>query len=311
MHTIGLCAALLLSNACVSQSLAPSRPAQRAETQGENDAARARTLYVANAGSDSGNAIYGYSLEPLTLIYQTTSKLHFPQGIATDATGDLFVANTLGYDVLKFEPPKTDPTLDIDDTGFRPSDVAIDPSGNIWVANFCTRDARCGEGNVREFAGDGRLLETITCANLWRYYFLDVNRQGEVVVAGESSSEGGAAGEIAHESATCVPLPKIRVAVPGGVRFTADGNVSVTDQVYGIVYTYAKPGFSAILHTTDLLGIPNPVADVFEAGDAYVWCVVPGYTGIYQFPYPAGGYPSNSLTGFSFPTGIAIGAAVK
>src|SRR5579862_8795475 len=109
---------------------------------------RPQTLYVANAGTVSGNAIYGYSLKRLALTYQTTAMLDFPQGIATDSSGDLFVANTFGYNVLKFEPPKTDPTLVVEDRGFRPDDVAIDSHANIWIANFCTRDERSEERRV-------------------------------------------------------------------------------------------------------------------------------------------------------------------
>lgn len=268
---------------------------------------RPQTLYVANAGTVSGNAIYGYSLKRLALTYQTTAKLDFPQGIATDSSGDLFVANTFGYNVLKFEPPKTDPTLVVEDRGFRPDDVAIDSDANIWIANFCTRDERCGPGNVREYSSAGALLQTITCSNIARYYFLAVNAKNDVVVAGESASKGGVAGEIAYGTAACVPLPKVSITFPGGLQFTKDGDLSVTDASYAITYTYAKPSFSTILHVTDLLGIPSPVADAFETGDAYCWYAVAGYNGVFQFPYPAGGYPSNSLTGFSFPTGVAIG----
>ncbi|MGA8324921.1 MAG: hypothetical protein WB757_02475 [Candidatus Cybelea sp.] len=291
------CASVISSPAAAQDPRAPSASAVQ----------RPQTLYVANAGTVSGNAIYGYSLKRLALTYQTTSKLDFPQGIATDSNGDLFVANTFGYNVLKFEPPKTDPTLVVEDREFRPDDVAIDSNANIWVANFCTRDERCGPGNVREYSSAGTLLQTIRCPNIARYYFLAVDGKNDVVVAGEGASKGGAASEIADGTAACVPLPKVSITFPGGVQFTENGDLSVTDQSYAITYTYAKPSFSTILYVTDLLGIPSPAADAFEKGDAYHWYAVAGYNGVFQFPYPAGGYPSNSLTGFSFPTGVAIG----
>jgi hypothetical protein len=281
---------------------------QRFQTGVLPDAASRQTLYVANADSGaSGNALYGYSLRHLRLTYYTTTGLNFPQGITTDGSGAVYVANTYGYNILKFEPPATSPVQRIKDSGFRPDDVAVDANANIWVANFCTKTPTCAPGNVREYSAAGDLLLTITCPNLERYYFLAVDQRNNVVVAGESHSTGGAAGEIVHGTSSCAPLKAIVVAFPGGVQFTKDGDLTVTDQVYSVMYTYARPKFETLLHTTDLLNIPSPVENAFEKGDSFVWYSVAGYNGVYQFAYPSGGYATNSLSGFSFPTGVAIG----
>lgn len=65
------------------------------------------------------------------------SGLSIPHGLAVDAAGNLWVANTGANNILKFNSsyvlqPKATITAGLD----LPIGVAIDPSGNLWVANF-------------------------------------------------------------------------------------------------------------------------------------------------------------------------------
>lgn len=283
----------------VSQS--PARPSE--------SPARARaTLYVANVHTSSGD-LTGYSLATHAMTYSTSTDLNEPEGIATDAAGAVYVANTYGYDILKFVPPATSPVLKIKDRRFRPTDVAIDSNGDIWVANWCTRKPSCGPGNVQEYSATGKLLHAIRCANLTYYTFLATDKKDDIVVDGEGPySEYSDAGEIAAGTTHCKTLDSIHVASPGGVEFTSDGNVTVIDQVDVVMRTYAAPHFTNILYVTPFYGVPTPTEDAFVKGDQTFWTSVQGYNGVFEFSYPNGGSPIDSIEGIYFPTGVAIAA---
>jgi hypothetical protein len=267
------------------------------------------TMYVANFATGSVSQLIGYRLRSLELTYSTDDpSLKGPQGITAAPNGAIYVANTYGYNILKFEPPKMRPSQRIPDKGYRPSDVALDSKGNIWVANWCTRKFSCGAGNVREYNRAGTLLQTIACSNLYRPVSLAIDQKDDVVVDGdtdEQSKPNGAA-EIPAGSTACVPLPGVQIGDPGGVQFTKDGDLTVIDSLYSIMYTYAKPAFSSVIATTNMYGIPSPFHDAFVPDDDYVWTSVPGAVGMYEFAYPESGNPVNSIYGIYFPAGVAI-----
>ncbi|MBV9334071.1 MAG: hypothetical protein JO146_08680 [Candidatus Eremiobacteraeota bacterium] len=267
------------------------------------------TLYVAGIYTSSG-VLYGYSLPYLRMTYSTSSNLNEPEGITTDSSGAVYVANTYGYNILKFAPPATDPVLRIDDRGYRPTDVAIDSKGNIWVANWCTRKGTCGPGNVREYSDAGKLLHTITCPNLTWYAFLAIDKSDNVIVDGDPPyGVYSSAGEIAAGTSKCTTLSSIHTGAPGGVQFTSKGDVAVIDTVDLVMRTYAKPRFMNMIVATPFHGVPTPVEDAFAKGDTSVWVSVQGYNGVFEFAYPTGGNPINSLQGIYFPTGVAITAS--
>jgi len=268
-----------------------------------------QTMYVASIYTSSG-ALYGYSFPDLRMTYSTSSGLNEPEGVTTDSSGAVYVANTYGYNILKFVPPATDPVLRIDDRGFRPSDVAVDSKNNIWVANWCTKKGTCGPGNVREYSSAGKLLHTIRCSNLTWYVFLAIDKHDNVVVDGDPPyGTYSSAGEIGAGTTTCTTLTSIHTGAPGGVQFTKNGDVAIIDTVDVVMRTYAKPRFTNVIATTPFYGVPTPVEDAFVKSGRYVWASVQGYNGVFEFLYPEGGNPINSIQGIYFPTGVAITAA--
>lgn len=268
------------------------------------------TLYVSNIGNGSYNQLIGYDLQSLELTYSTDdAALKEPEGISSDRSGAIYVANTYGYNILKFVPPKLSPVMRIADKGYRPGDVAPDSKGNIWVTNWCERTAKTScDGNVREYSGAGKLLHTITCSNLGSYSSLGIDRNDDVVVDGYThvQSAPNGAGEIKAGATSCTPLTGIQVGDPGGVEFTENGDVTVVDSLDSIMYTYAKPDFYSIIDTTHLYGIPSPFEDAFVPGDHYIWTNVGGALGVYEFAYPESGYPINYIYPISFPQGVTI-----
>ncbi|MBV8529839.1 MAG: hypothetical protein JO104_00860 [Candidatus Eremiobacteraeota bacterium] len=268
--------------------------------------AKRATIYVASLLPSSGY-IAGYSLEgDHGMTYYTTSGLVEPEGMTSDSTGAIYVANTYGYNILKFKPPATDPVQEISDEGFHATDVGVDSKGDIWVANLTSRSF--GAGNLQEYSAGGKLLRTVTCSNLRSYAFLAIGKKDDVIVDGDSGgqSQPNSAGEVKAGATKCKPLSAIQIGSPGGVQFTNTGDVTVLDQLYSNVYTYAKPAFSKLIDTTHLSGGSSPTEDVLMPGNQYLWTSMGGVNGVFEFEYPYGGDPIGSIGNIYFPTGVAI-----
>jgi DNA-binding beta-propeller fold protein YncE len=66
-----------------------------------------------------------------------TNPLNQPNGLAVDAQGNLWVANTGDNDVIVFKPSYAQMTTETIKAGINhPVGVAVDPIGNLWVANY-------------------------------------------------------------------------------------------------------------------------------------------------------------------------------
>ncbi|SHN37871.1 NHL repeat-containing protein, partial [Mucilaginibacter sp. OK098] len=102
---------------------------------------------VTLAPTSSGVAGYGYSTSATTL----ASGFNVPMGIATDAAGNVYVADK-GNMLVKKTPAGggTPTTIGSGFTG--PTGVAVDPFGNIWVTD---------SGDLKEVpAGGGAIITT-------------------------------------------------------------------------------------------------------------------------------------------------------
>lgn len=152
-------------------------------------------LFVATAG---GAKQGGYSVvkftaplvagNPPSVFLDGTNGLRAPIGLAFDATGNLFVANTKGDDgaggtgsVLAFAPDKT--VVLALQSGFDvPYDVAFDRRGNLFVSNAATTSP--STPSIMEFdPATGTLLKTITSSALVEPLGLLFDRTGNLYVA--------------------------------------------------------------------------------------------------------------------------------
>ncbi|MGA3092178.1 MAG: hypothetical protein ABSD75_26515 [Terriglobales bacterium] len=69
--------------------------------------------------------------------FAATNPLNFPMGLAVDAKGNLWVANSGDNNILVFSPGYALQKADTITQGVSsPTGVAFDPQGNLWVTNF-------------------------------------------------------------------------------------------------------------------------------------------------------------------------------
>jgi len=263
-------------------------------------------VYVSDAGV---NEVFAFKQTGGSPVETISSGLSEPQGLATDENGTLYVANTGLSQVLAFKSGKTTPYLTVNTSGEYPVGVQTDDKGNMWVTNIVSTSG--GAGNLQEYDKKGKLLQTITCTQLQKYYFDAIDKSGNVFVDGFAtlSDTGPAVVEIKAGSTTCTSLPPT-FTFPGGLQIYKKKDLSLDDQSAnggsGIIYTYAAPTFSKAIQTTSLSGTSDPVDFAFQMGEKFIWTSSAGNGEAFQFAFPAGGSPTITLTGFSQSIGVAV-----
>lgn len=139
--------AILLLSACASNagsSLPPSmsgafnripleRRVERRALLGE--ANKTAKLYVSDP-SDNKVEIYDLTGKNQKPVGALTTGISGPAGMATDAAGNLYVANTIGNTVTEYARGSGDPVTTYSEDLLGPVDVGVDSKGTVCVANF-------------------------------------------------------------------------------------------------------------------------------------------------------------------------------
>ena len=87
--------------------------------------------------------------------FAATKPLSYPRGLAVDAKGNLYVANSGGNDILVYNINYVQtPSKTITQGISNPSGVAFDAQGNLWVSNYGTSNGGAN-GSISEYI-DGK-----------------------------------------------------------------------------------------------------------------------------------------------------------
>src|ERR1700729_1330018 len=121
-----------------------------------------KLIFVSDAPDGVVN-IYPQTGKTPKMVGQITG-LKQPQGLTTDAQGNLYVANTNDSNVLVYAPPYTgSPALTLNDAGEFPGDVAVSTAGVVAVTNICSAPhCRADTASVNIYAQGS----TTPCATL-------------------------------------------------------------------------------------------------------------------------------------------------
>jgi hypothetical protein len=293
----GLSATSVAHSGVVHAITGPSRISPDKKAKGEY-------AYISDSGS---NNIYVYNYSNGTFgseVGSTDNGISEPQG-ACASKGNAWVTNTGTSQVLEFKAPSTTSSGSLTTSGEYPVGCSVDKKGDIAVSDIISTSDT--EGNVEIFKGGKGTPTSVTCPNLYRYYFLAYDKKGNIWVDGEDSSYEFAFCEIkaGASSGTAITL-NVNPEFPGGVTI-AGKNVDILDQDAVTINQYTISGTSGTESGTVTLGggISDPVQD-WQAGKKYVLTANAGSANATAFKYPAGGTPTGTVSGLSEPIGVSV-----
>jgi RHS repeat-associated protein len=205
------------------------------------------------------------------------SDLYAPNGVAADASGDIYISDTFNYDVVKVTPdgtlsivagipgqsgnPTPGPATASELTA--PAGVAVDGAGNLYIADyFSSVVAKVTPGGTLSIVAGapgqtGRPTPgPATGSDLANPWGVAVDGAGDLFIADESNQvveEVDTSGTLSvvagipGESGAPTPGPATssELNAPTGVAVDAAGNLIIADQVANYVLEVAGVGASA------------------------------------------------------------------
>ncbi|MCH8266466.1 MAG: hypothetical protein IH846_03000, partial [Acidobacteria bacterium] len=196
----------------------------------------------------------------------TSASLNFPRGVAVDADGNLYIADTYSNRIRKVTPggtittvagsgsadpgaggPATSALLDV------PTGVAVDGTGNLYIADGSNRVRRISSGGIidtvagtgiEDFSGDEGPATSATLNQAFgvavdgsgNLYIADTGNNrirrvaldGTITTVAGSGGTGRLAGALSGDGG---PATSARLNLPSGVAVDAGGSLYIADTV--------------------------------------------------------------------------------
>jgi sugar lactone lactonase YvrE len=297
--------ALVIASGCagsVGGTLTPNSSVDTAAV------ARSTKLIAVSDDEDLAVGIYNTSGQVVAVL----SGFGFPQGLANDSKGDLFVADQTNSRIQVYAAGfKTSPTS-LSDPGQYPAAVAVFGNGSI-VAAVNQYTTSYGPGSVTMYS-DGVPAATVTNARIGQASFAAFDNAGNLFVT--FAPRGGTCpcvGEIAGAAqggTTLTALTTSNAISPNGIAVTASGDIALFDETKNAVDTYGPPTggtLGAPLARTVLRGTldaPAQFAFASDMNDLYI-ANNSDNNSLFEFGYPSGAAVASIPIG-GLPYGVAI-----
>jgi hypothetical protein len=291
-----------------------SRPMRAPGTGWLSPAAKSGALlYVSDWNA---NVVDVYSYPSLKPAGQLTDDMLNPDGLCTDAKGDVFVVNNTpnAYDVLEFAHGGTTPIQTLGNPGQVGVGCSVDPvTGNLAVTNV--EALYSGRGSVSIYIKATGTPTMYSDPDMASVYFCGYDDKGNLYLDGFSGgpSEGSFQfAELPKGKSTfkAIALKAATIHFPGGILW--DGKyVDVADQIYsqnGSVLTsavYRTTGAGAKVVSKEILAGSDDVSSYAIDGSTLIGTNYDDATAGF-WKYPKGGKPTDELDGFEYPIGVAI-----
>lgn len=268
---------------------------------------------------ESGNVVDIYLQRGKNKMVGQITGLNFPQGIATDSAGNVYVANDNTTEVPVYAPPYTGaPKLILDDTGYFPQGVAVSRQGIAAVANICNAPScSTGSGSVTFYRKNSTTsCTTVTTPTTFLYTEnATFDDNGNLYVIGLGNS-GTLVGEVKQgcDAKKFVSLTTGNAMAYGyGIQVTKSDQIAILDPHTNAIYTYDPPHNGSLgepVTTTPLTttgSFPTDFAFLASGTNLYT-AELPGSNGYAkEYAYPAGGTPEKTITvGNGGPVGVAV-----
>ena len=198
--------------------------------------------------SDAANGVVNIYKGGTTLCGQI-GGFSEPQGITVKGH-NLYVANTLGGNVLAFHRGHTAPFQIYTDPSIQyPVDVAIAPDGTVIGSNIFQQSG--GPGSLSTWKPGGAFVGNFTLANQSLSYFVTVFTTGTVYSDGFDTSGFGALWKVKCPNGHCGASVELGTpfAFPGGLGENKTKDLVAVDQTNNTADTFELPSLSPATFT--------------------------------------------------------------
>jgi hypothetical protein len=269
-----------------------------------------RLLYLSDLG---GYVVHVYRFPSLNVAGKLTGFIA-PQGLCTDARGNVWVTDTLTYQIIKFAHGGTKRLATLADPVGMPAGCAVDPtSGNLAVTN------------VMDFSGAASVLvythargTPLVYGNPAQAYdyFAAYDANGDLYVSGSSPQAGYALSVLAHgtSSLSIVKVAGATIYFPGTVAWKGStlmlGDQTCKNTSASCLYKATVSGKTVHITGSISLGGSCDVAQVWVGaaqivgGNDEANCRY-GRSTVDRWP-DAGGKPLASRSGVRMPVGVTV-----
>jgi hypothetical protein len=320
-----VCAAVTMLTACTTPTAFSSFAAAPLAVANPADHKSKDLLYISTANSTIGSTDVTFFTYPAGKLVATIRGFSNPRGLCVDKSGNVFITNFSGADVLEYPHGSTIPKRNIEDTGHGPYGCSVDPtSGNLAVANYCSGNpygtGSCSRGSaaaVTVFSDAKGQPKAYTNPAFENFFFCSYDGSGNLFVDGYGAV-GYSLFEFGEIPRGGTALKRITlnqmIEYPGGVQWDGQ-HIAVGDYRTGIIYQFAIKGSSGKETGSTTLTDGEGTNQFWIDGDKVI---AAGY--IYQsyydtqhfigvWNYPAGGAPTQEISGYANLYGIAVSPA--
>jgi len=274
------------------------------------DAASKAALIVADSSS---NAVYVYTTTGR--LTATITGFNEPQGLALDASGDLYVTNTNSSDIVVYKDDYKTVKMTLSDPGEYPAGVSVDlTTGMVGVTNIISSGN--GPGSVSFYPpGATKPCKTLTSATFGKIYDGAFDRAGTFYIDG--LGPGGMKTVVGLVKGGCAAkfITKLTTAntirFPGDVKVSPSGTIAIDDQAGQAIYSYDVPVNGLLgkpIATTPLTYTSDPVSFAFtkNGDDVYVSNVALPRSEVQKYRFPGGISTLETFYTGRVPVGIAV-----
>ena len=257
------------------------------------------TVWVTDAGN---NAVYECmeDCKPTGSLDPGSGSWSLPQGIAADAKGNVYIADTDNSRIVVLNKKGAQLAI-LSDPGQYPAGVSVASDGLVGVTNIL---GVSGPANIVFYANGSTTPTSTATGLLGAYYFGGFDEKGNFYNDGFDADGTVHIGVVRKGSSNDVDTGITGTAFPGGVEIDKGGNeLNVLDQSGLCVRVYELTAGYPLTATVSLTGASDPVTFGFKKGGSTIWVADVGAGVANEYKYPAGGSPLDEYTGFSEPIG--------
>ncbi len=210
-----------------------------------------QTLTVTQAGSTYVAA------NPLTTL--VSSGLNTPEGLAVDASGDVFIADSSDFVIKEYDPSTQQVTTLVSSGLSDPAGVAVDALGNVYIADTFNNA-------IKEYSPATQQVTTLVSSGLTGPEGVAVDATGNVFIADTGHD---AIKEYNPATQQVTTLVSTGLDSPEGLAVDASGNVYIADTVNNAIKEYSP----ATQQVTTLVssGLNNPEGVAVDAsGNVFI-----------------------------------------